>query len=326
MMRPVIRTMPSATGRTRAVQAFTLAELLVVAGIIALLIALLLPPLQLAKAQAMRATCAVHMRNLGHALENVRSEYGFYPLWDDGGVPVCYTWIDVLIQQRHLGTAPTADRRHGGQQNNPAGVGYCPADALPDPLNTVRHPKVLYPLTPDRTGVDYSYGISVPLASGRWAWHASGDSASSMIDVTRDTANRVLAVDAYTTRIYNLSGNAVLSNIWNDPTQYDNSVAWGRHGRTVDGSAVANLLYQDGHVVARAYRAPEPRPINSGLSFVLQPGESVYVSPANPPAGMSYPHRPPPNFHSNPPGSVFPNELLPYWYTKNHRWTLIRHK
>jgi len=331
IMCPNVRTQWCVCRGKGKVRAFSLAELLVVVGIVALLIALILPPLELAKAQAMRAQCAAHLRSLGQALDNARTEYGYYPLWDDDGVPIRYTWIDVLIQQRYFGFTGTADRRQGAsiryeQRSNPAGVGYCPADNMPDSLNSVRHPDLTYPLSPGRTGVDYSYGISVPLASGRWAWRASGDSAGAALDVNRKTANRVLAGDAYTTRIYNLSGNAILSNVWNDPTQYDNAIAWKRHLLTGSGTAVANLLYQDGHVAPRAYQARRATPINSGLSFVLLPGESVYVSPANPPENAAYPDAPPPSFQSDPPGDIFPNELLPYWYTKNHHWTLVRHK
>jgi type II secretory pathway pseudopilin PulG len=53
--------------RTRTFRAFSLAELLVVTGVIALLIAITLPPLQYAKRQAMRTQCSAQLQQFGRA-------------------------------------------------------------------------------------------------------------------------------------------------------------------------------------------------------------------------------------------------------------------
>lgn len=320
-------------------RAFSIAELIVVVGVLALLLAIVLPPIQQARVQAMHTHCSAQLQQLGRALETAFTEHGYYPNWDDGGVPVRYTWIDVLIQLRLLGSSGSftsrpespdgADATPTQFPGDASRIGYCPLDARPDGLNAVRNRDLLYPPTGRLGGIDYSYGIGVPLAAGGWNAlpDTSEDSAPRRRFREHDlrTSGRVLAGDAYSSGIYNLSGDALTSGVWNDPTQFDNTVAWQRHGLTGDAGA-ANLLFQDGHVSRTRYSPHAPEPLNTSLAFVWRPGEPLYVGPDDRYDGDAYPNQLPPSYAGAPEGNVFPNELLPRWYTDTNRWTLIGHK
>jgi type II secretory pathway pseudopilin PulG len=69
--------------RTRAI---SLVELLVVIGIIALLIAMLLPSISRAREQANRTRCENNVRQIGLALAVYVSDHGEYPVLDSTGV------------------------------------------------------------------------------------------------------------------------------------------------------------------------------------------------------------------------------------------------
>jgi prepilin-type processing-associated H-X9-DG protein/prepilin-type N-terminal cleavage/methylation domain-containing protein len=81
---------------------FTLMELLVVVGIIAVLVAVVMPVLGRAREHADRVVCAANLRSIGQALTMYVQQSRFYPAYASRGEPIRYTETLFVIWPTRL--------------------------------------------------------------------------------------------------------------------------------------------------------------------------------------------------------------------------------
>ncbi len=298
---------------------FTLVELLVVVSIIALLIAILLPSLKSAREQAKAVKCGSGLHQLYLGLQYCFTDYQAYPNWDDGTEAAnpknghfyrMATWIDVLYAKKYIGDFD---------------LGYCPKDTKPDPINEQRGKAwgFKYPAAlGGGGGVDYSYGISVPMAA------YAGDSGSKDFRKTRDESSRVFLADGWWIYLHGFCAQALLTNQFDDPLWGSNTVGW-RHGSK--SHPMAEFCFQDGSVKAIGVNLGDRYPsdpthlrgVRTANAFFWRRGEHTDIQTGGAWNDVDIDEEPYPSSNNTYPldGSYkWPDELDPNWWTKNHKW------
>ena len=207
--------------------AFTLVELLVVIGVIALLIGVLLPVLSKARAQAQRAQCLANLRSMELAQMLYAEDLG-NELVDagDGSYAPQGSWIDML---QPYSATPLLRR--------------CPSDNSPyfDALDTDLSPAV-YRLT--------SYGLNSYITS-----HAPLGTTPPVIITNVPYSSEVIQfVELAETGAYAVADHVHIDEVY-DPLvpaftlpRLCGQMPVGRHGGTVNGwSGILNYGFLDGH-------------------------------------------------------------------------------
>jgi len=164
-------------------RAFTLVELLVVIGIIAVLIAILLPALGRAKSQATTVACLANLRSIGQAIQIYAGQnkgmlpYGY---WDGQGSPDGTTvsggnnaadW-QLLLMSNALGKGGSTYGTQGGAENSKLQAAFAcpaasedsgnPAGGLSRKLHYSSHPRLM----PNLDSYDQSKPAPRPLLAG----------------------------------------------------------------------------------------------------------------------------------------------------------------
>ena len=212
---------------------FTLVELLVVIGIIALLIAVLMPALATARAQANRVLCASNVRTLAQvALQYAHDNKGWIPRNYAHNEPPFPSWVDLLVRsmRRNLPTPPV-NGAYTQAYDTAAGPFYAATPWLQCPVFPV-----------DAQGVDY-------VING-WGKNAPGGGRSPLLKVTsiRRSGEIALFLDGNQNRP---TTNFMRHDVW-QPSHLPK----GSDARVLDDlrhRGVLNVACLDGHVEAKRF-------------------------------------------------------------------------
>lgn len=157
-------------------QGFTLVELLVVIAIIAVLVALLLPAVQYARASARSTQCKSNLRQIGLALDRYVDKQGARGKFPDAAN------MTVSVKQAPPPKPNLREVLANLTENNQE-LFHCPSDRI-DPKDVVTVNGTEYETYFDQEGLSYEYQVA--LAANKTREQIRKDSSSSRIWIVND--------------------------------------------------------------------------------------------------------------------------------------------
>jgi prepilin-type N-terminal cleavage/methylation domain-containing protein/prepilin-type processing-associated H-X9-DG protein len=273
---------------------FTLVELLVVIGIIAVLISTLLPALNVARRSANSLACSSNLRQIGISLQMYEQMYdGRLPASEMGG----QTYSVPAYNQPggELTLAPPGGEVTWWQrleiENLMPGIAdvtkspmLCPADETPYQPFTTGSQNLLFNSSysinnfltiwnPDFNGTTYNNGVPIdeayPIFPGgfrkvAWPKVAIAPHSSDTIVAADSTSGTLL--EPYDPNTIPNARTTEPSATFPYPSNLPNQYDWRRHAAPSANRGTCNVLYLDGHV----------SPVRQGQSSTTSPGFDAY--------------------------------------------------
>jgi prepilin-type N-terminal cleavage/methylation domain-containing protein/prepilin-type processing-associated H-X9-DG protein len=234
----------------RTKNAFTLIELLVVVAIIALLIAILLPSLGRAKANAVRVQCASQLKQWGIVVAMYEQENldWFGLTWTEADGTTKHPWSGIAVGTPYLydnewGHVDTTSANHSDVSKYQLIMRVCPGDPL---YGQAAAGGASFNAQNTRPPVDYAMVRYLPIVANEVMWKISQFNHPGTTILMADSPTIQYGVGSSTMSGY-YAFTAVAGDLDQEPGQTLTQALQQRH------LGIGNIAFLDGHVEQHNY-------------------------------------------------------------------------